>query len=121
MDLADTLRSKCDAKGLGVSGSTRVLFDRLVRAEKKGKSKLVKKLQKSPPKRKDVIKPKKLVAFKGERLSAAYYFYEACNGKITRCKPMVIAEKDGRKKLKEIKLVHGKNGLYPKWVLVKAV
>ena len=39
MKLADTLRSKCAAKGLGISGSTEVLFERLKRFEKKGKAK----------------------------------------------------------------------------------
>ena len=120
MTLADTLRSKCAAKGLGISGSAQVLFERLQRYEKKGKAKPGPK-PKNKPISKNVVKPKKLMAFKGERLSAAYYFHEVCGGKISRCTPMVIAEKDGRSKLKEIKLVNGKSGVHPKWVLVKAV
>ena len=123
MKLADTLRSKCAAKGLGISGSTQVLFERLKRFEKKGKAKPGAKPKKNnnKPISKNVVKPKKLVAFKGDRLSAAYYFHEVCGSKISRCTPMVIAEKDGRSKLKEIKLVNGKSGVHPKWVLVKAV
>ena len=120
MTLADTLRSKCAAKGLGVSGSTQVLYERLKRFEKKGKAKPGPK-PKNKPIAKNVVKPKKLVAFKGDRLSAAYYYHEVCGGKISRCKPMVIAEKNGRSKLKEIKLVNGKSGVHPQWVLVKAV
>jgi hypothetical protein len=121
MKLADTLRSKCAAKGLGISGSTQVLFERLKRFEKKGKAKPAPKPKKVKPISKNVVKPKKLVAFKGDRLSAAYYFHEVCGGKILRCTPKVIAEKDGRSKLKEIKLVNGKSGVHPKWVLVKAI
>ena len=52
-----------------------------------------------------VVKPKKTSPFKGERLGASYYFHEVCGGKIGRCTPHIIPEKDGRRKLKEIKLV----------------
>ena len=47
-----------------------------------------------------------------------YYFHEVCDGKISRCKPQIIQEPSGRKRLKEIKIVNGANGKHPRWVLV---
>lgn len=122
MTLTEQLRLKCFKKGLGTSGSAQVLFDRLMRDEKTGSKKPASKKpakKNAKPLSKNVVKPKKLVAFKGKRLSASYYYHEVCGGRISHCKPMVIEEKDGRRKLKEIKLVHGKNGVHPVWVLVK--
>ena len=111
----DVLRAKCARKGLGVSGGAHVLLDRLLRDEKKSKKQPVdKKKHVDKKKSKCITKPKKLVAFKGGRLSASYYFHEVCKGKISRCKRMCI-----NNKLKEIKIVASKNGSYPKWVLCK--
>ena len=120
MKLVDTLRIKCANMGIGTSGTAAVLFDRIKMHEKK-KSKI--NHRKSTPCKTTgcVVKPKKTSAFKGDRLSASYYFHEICGGKISRCSPQIIPEKDGRRKLKEIKLVNGKNGKHPKWVLVKNV
>jgi hypothetical protein len=73
-----------------------------MRSEQKGKPKLTPNSKKAKPISKNV-KPKKRVAFKGERLSAAYYFHEVCGNKISRCRPQVITEQNGRSKLKEIK------------------
>ena len=124
MKLADSLRKKCKKKGLGVSGGPQALFDRLKNHEQKHGATIVKKNKASPPKKKSnnvAAKPKNLVPFKGNRLSAAYYFYEVCKGKLSCCKPMVIEQADKRKKLKEIKLVNGKSGKEPRWVLVKSI
>lgn len=63
-------------------------------------------------------KPFKGTASGGVRLSAAYYFHEVCGGKISRCEPQIIKQPDGRNKLKEIRIVQGAHGAYPKWVLV---
>lgn len=62
--------------------------------------------------------PVKGTASGGVRLSAAYYFHEVCGGKISRCEPQIIKQPDGRNKLKEIRIVQGAHGAYPKWVLV---
>ena len=120
MKLAETLRLKCAKMGVGTSGTAAVLFDRIKMHEKKKSSKVFRKSLSSKTAG-GVVKPKKTSAFKGERLSASYYFHEVCGGKISRCKPQIIAEKDGRHKLKEIKLVNGKFGKHPKWLLVKHV
>ena len=120
MKLAETLRLKCAKMGLGTSGTASVLFERLKAHEKK-RSSVLKGKPPSSKTAKGVVKPKKTSAFKGERLSASYYFHEVCGGKISRCTPQIIPEKDGRRKLKEIKLVNGKFGKHPKWVLVKHV
>jgi hypothetical protein len=116
MKLVDTLRLKCAKMGLGVTGSSTVLFERLKHHEKKKCSKRPCAPKKAKSK---VVKPKKTSPFKGDRLSASYYFHEVCGGKLSRCSPMIIPQKDGRRKLKEIKLVNGKNGKHPQWVLVK--
>ena len=119
MSLVDQLRTKCARKGLGVSGNAQTLLERLMRHEKKSKQGPKKK---APAKAKSsyVPKPKKMVAFKKNRLSAAFYFHEVCGGKITKCSPQLITQADGRQKLKEIKLVTGTNGIrHPQWVLVK--
>lgn len=116
MTLVHTLRLKCAKMGIGASGTAAVLFDRIKMHEKKKQ----KKSRKLPRVNKaGVVKPKKTSAFKGSRLSASYYFHEVCGGKISRCLPHIILEKDGRFKRKEIKLVNGQTGKYPKWVLVK--
>ncbi len=57
-------------------------------------------------------------AGKGVRLSAAYYYYEVCGGKISLCTPQAILQPDGRTKLKEIRIVNGVSGPQPRWVLV---
>ena len=54
----------------------------------------------------------------GCRLSAAYYFYDVCDGKISRCTPQPIVQPDGCVKLKQIRLVDGPGGKRcPRWVL----
>eukprot|EP00966_Prymnesium_polylepis_P186204 4316408-Prymnesium_polylepis.1 len=118
MKLAETLRLKCAKMGIGTSGTAAVLFDRIKMHENKKSSKVSRKSLSSKTAG-GVVKPKKTSAFKGDRLSASYYFHEVCGGKISRCTPQIIPEKDGRRKLKEIKLVNGKFGKHPKWVLVK--
>ena len=120
MKLVETLRLKCAKMGIGTSGTASVLFDRIKMHEKKKSSKRARQSQPST-KKVGVVKPKKTSPFKGDRLSASFYFHEVCGGKISRCSPQIIPEKDGRRKLKEIKLVNGKNGKHPKWVLVKHV
>ena len=120
MTLVDTLRLKCAKMGIGTSGTAAVLFVRIRMHEKKKSSK---RPRQSPSTRKTagVVKPKKTSAFIGDRLSASFYFHEVCGGKISRCSPQIIPEKDGRRKLKEIKLLNGKSGKHPKWILVKSV
>ena len=63
--------------------------------------------------------PVKATANGGVRLSAAYYFHEICGHSLSRCNPQMITQNDGSNKMKEIRLVQGAHGLYPKWVLVK--
>ena len=55
----------------------------------------------------------------GVRLTAAHYFHKICGGRISECEPQMIMQPDNRKKLKEIRIVQGPHGPYPKWVLVK--
>ena len=43
-------------------------------------------------------------------MSAAAYFYDVCDGKITRCEPQAIVQPDGRVKLKQIRIVNGPTG-----------
>ena len=60
----------------------------------------------------------KATASGGCRLSAAYYFYDVCDGKISRCTPQPIVQPDGRVKVKQIRLVDGPGGKRcPRWVL----
>ena len=73
-----------------------------------------------------LVMPKKLsfaktagVHYNGVRLSAAYYFYELCNGDINRCEPQMIMQPNGRMELKEIRIVQGAHGWHPRWVLSK--
>ena len=136
---AEILRNACAANGLGTSGSSSVLLARLVNASKKPtetksmkpmtsckggickpKGKVGRPLgSKNKPKPAAAkYKPFKGTASGGVRLSAAYYFHEVCGGKISRCEPQIIKQPDGRNKLKEIRIVQGAHGAYPKWVLV---
>ena len=46
-------------------------------------------------------------------------FHKICGGRISECEPQMIMQPDNRKKLKEIRIVQGPHGPYPKWVLVK--
>jgi hypothetical protein len=120
--LTNVLRIACDFYGLGTSGSAKVLSDRLKKAgagkliAKKGRS--VCKQAKPKPKPTTSRSPLKGTKSGGVRLSAAYYFYDVCDGKISRCKPHMILQPDGRSRLKEIKLVNGVNGKCPRWVNV---
>lgn len=133
--MAEILRTACVANGLGISGSSSVLLARLVKASKNKptKTKSMKPVtsrqrsickskgigsKKSPNPATKTCKPYKGTASGGVRLSAAYYFHEVCDGKISRCEPQVIKQNDGRNKLKEIRIVQGAHGSYPKWVLV---
>lgn len=133
----------CAANGLGTSGSVTTLLQRLIKGSEKNKAIKKKKQQQttstsakrplsktvtqakypSPAAKTKVVKPSKTTAFKTvgntKRLSASYYFHDICGGKISRCTPQKIASSDGRLRLKEIKIVPGKSGCHPIWVLVK--
>ena len=54
---------------------------------------------------KPMPKKKKLTPFKptgkGVRLSAAYYFYDLCKGKMNKCQPQPIRQPDGRTKQRD--------------------
>ena len=124
--LAEKLRIACEANGLGVSGSSSVLLARLVKGGKTEKKRPKGKTTTSSPKKKmvcknGVCKPMKTspvkVTNKGVRLSASYYYHEMCGGKLKNCKPQIIQEPSGRRRLKEIKIVDGAHGKHPRWVL----
>ena len=126
--LAEKLRIACEANGLGVSGSSSVLLARLVKGGKTEKKRPKgKKTTTSSPKKKKMVckngvcKPMKTspvkVTNKGARLSASYYYHEMCGGKLKNCKPQIIQEPSGRRRLKEIKIVDGAHGKHPRWVL----
>ena len=124
--LAEKLRIACEANGLGVSGSSSVLLARLVKGGKTEKKRpKSKKTTTSSPKKmvckNGVCKPMKTspvkVTDKSARLSASYYYHEMCGGKLKNCKPQIIQEPSGRRRLKEIKIVDGAHGKHPRWVL----
>ena len=125
--LAEKLRIACEANGLGVSGSSSVLLARLVKGGKTEKKRPKgKKTATSSPKKKmvcknGVCKPMKTspvkVTNKSARLSASYYYHEMCGGKLKNCKPQIIQEPSGRRRLKEIKIVDGAHGKHPRWVI----
>ena len=124
--LAEKLRIACEANGLGVSGSSSVLLARLVKGgDKKTRTKDKKKTTSTPKKKmvckNGVCKPMKTspvkVTNKSARLSASYYYHEMCGGKLKNCKPQIIQEPSGRRRLKEIKIVDGAHGMHPRWVL----
>ena len=151
--LAEVLRIACHANGLGTSGSSAVLMQRMCNLVKKSAAENPKKPAdlrvpktktgkhcsggkcKKPPRQgkklatqvkkpvKHVTTPTKRVPVKkskggGVRLSAAYYFYDVCGGKLSRCRAHMIEEPSGRHRLKEIRLVKGENGKkHPRWVL----
>ena len=124
--LAEKLRIACEANGLGVSGSSSVLLARLVKGgDKKTRTKDKKKTTSTPKKKmvckNGVCKPMKTspvkVTDKSARLSASYYYHEMCGGKLKNCKPQIIQEPSGRRRLKEIKIVDGAHGKHPRWVL----
>ena len=145
MTLAEILRKSCAANKLCTTGSSAVLLARLVKSNKKTPAKspapkktIAKKtsnkpIKKGAAKKKPTNKPaakkctggkcKPHAAFKptasgGCRLSAAYYFYDVCDGKISRCTPQPIVQPDGCVKLKQIRLVDGPGGKRcPRWVL----
>ena len=124
--LAEKLRIACEVNGLGVSGSSSVLLARLVKGgDKKTRTKDKKKTTSTPKKKmvckNGVCKPMKTspvkVTNKSARLSASYYYHEMCGGKLKNCKPQIIQEPSGRRRLKEIKIVDGAHGKHPRWVL----
>ena len=127
--LAEKLRIACEANGLGVSGSSSVLLARLVKGgkteKKRPKGKKTTTSTSSPKKKmvckNGVCKPMKTspvkVTNKSARLSASYYYHEMCGGKLKNCKPQIIQEPSGRRRLKEIKIVDGAHGKHPRWVL----
>ena len=132
MTTLEVLRIACKANGLSCHGSSAVLVKRLLTADVKTKSKttnakhkkdcakLVKRLLTADVKTKSkTTNAKHNKMNKGERMSASYYFHEICDGKISRCKPQIVQEPSGRKRLKEIKIVYGANGFHPRWVLMK--
>lgn len=115
----EILRNACYANGLGTSGSSAVLLKRLGAA---GKSAPATKSKATNAKKKKAVtkststsckggicKPKTMAPIKmtgnGTRMSASYYFHEVCDGNISRCKPQIIQESSGRKRLKKIKIV----------------
>ena len=129
MTLAEILRKSCAANNLGTTGSSAVLLARLIKSNKKTPAKspapkktIAKKTSNKPtkkaaakkqPAKKPAAKKctggkcKPHAAFKptasgGCRLSAAYYFYDVCDGKISRCTPQPIVQPDGCVKLKQI-------------------
>ncbi len=122
--MASVLRNACQANGLGTTGSSSMLLKRLIGASKKAKPAASPPKKKPAPKKKTsvgITKPRKTVPLKGVRggglrLSASHYFHEMCDGKISRCKPHVILQPDGRERLKEIKIVQRGNLKYPQWV-----
>ena len=123
--LAEKLRIACEANGLGVSGSSSVLLARLVKGGKTEKKRPKgKKTTTSSTKmvcKNGVFEPMKTspvkVTNKGARLSASYYYHEMCGGKLKNCKPQIIQEPSGRRRLKEIKIVDGAHGKHPRWVI----
>ena len=124
--LAEKLRIACEANGLGVSGSSSVLLARLVKGgDKKTRTKDKKKTTSTPKKKmvckNGVCKPMKTspvkVTNKSVRLSASCYYHEMCGGKLKNCKPQIIQEPSGRRRLKEIKIVDGAHGKHPRWVI----
>ena len=122
--------TRADANGLGTSGSSAVLLKRLVAAGQNAsatkskatnaKKKVVTKSASTSCKG-GIRKPKTMAPIKmtgnGTRMSASYYFHEVCDGKISRCKPQIIQEPSGRRRLKEIKIVDGAHGKHPRWVI----
>lgn len=112
--LAQILRKACAANNLGVSGSSTVMFKRLVNA---GKNKVAPARPSITKAKINNVAKKKKSAF--TTIDAATYFYEVCKGKISMCRPHIVQEPSGRRMLKEIKMVQGANGKYPRWVLVK--
>ena len=146
MTLTEILRKSCAANNLGTTGASAVLLARLIKSNKKTPAKstapkktIAKKTSNKPTKKATAAKKqpakkpaakkctggkcKPHAAFKatasgGCRLSAAYYFYDVCDGKISRCTPQPIVQPDGRVKLKQIRLVDGPGGKRcPRWVL----
>ena len=147
MTLTEILRKSCAANNLGTTGSSAVLLARLFKSSKKSPAKpaapkkTIAKTSNKPAKKKPAAAAKKQpakkpaakkcsggkckphAAFKatasgGCRLSAAYYFYDVCDGKISRCTPQPIVQPDGRVKAKQIRLVDGPGGKRcPRWVL----
>lgn len=141
------LVTACAANGLATYGTVPMLLQRLIKgsatkvntktakqtgkktgpiAKKTKKTKPnIKKTKKAKPNANNmvVVTPKKTTPFKtsgsSKRLSASYYFNQVCQSKIGRCCPQMIQEPDGRCRLKEIKIVSGKTGAHPRWVLVK--
>ena len=111
-----TLRLACQANGLGISGSSATLLKRLLSSCTKRPKKLKLMTKKAAP-----TTPHKTAKFKGTasggvRLSASHYFHNMCDAKITRCKPQVILQPDGRRRLKEIRIVTRGQKTYPIWV-----
>ena len=127
----EILRKSCAANNLGTTGSSAVLLARLVKSSKKTPAKTAapkKTIAKTSNKPAKAAAAKKQTAKKcsggkckphavykatasgGCRLSAAYYFYDVCDGKISRCTPQHIVQPDGRVKLKQIRLVDGPGG-----------
>ena len=132
----EILIKACAANGLATSGTVTMLLQRLVKGSPAKKAnpntnkstankakRIAKEKAKSVAKKGAVVKPTKTTPYKTAggktRLSASYYFHELCQGKISRCTPQLIEQSDGRLRLKEIKIVSGKTGAHPMWVLVK--
>jgi hypothetical protein len=121
--IASVLRLSCRANGLATSGSSTTLLKRLVGAANKSKSKAPKNKKRAPTNKlkPTIAKPRNTMPFKnvkggGMRFSASYYFHEMCGGKISRCQPQIILQPDGRRRLKEIRIVSRADRIYPQWV-----
>jgi hypothetical protein len=131
--VAAILRKSCQANRLGTSGSSKTLLSRLLGAASIAKKSKKTKTSKVNVKSKSVqahLKrqksnnaskrtPCKSTKNGGCRWSASSYFYDTCDGKISRCRPQCIRQSNGTYRLKEIKIVMGANGPHPRWVLVK--
>ena len=130
--LATMLRKACVVNKLGASGSSEAMLKRILKAADRSsaiakKSKQMSSKQKHALlKRQQTAGASKRVPYKptksgGMRMSAAFYFYDHCDGKISRCKPQRILQPDGRVRLKEIRIVNGAHGPNPKWVNVQCI
>ena len=124
--VCQTLRIACMANDLPTYGSAAQLLARLVDAGKRSKAPATGKKIPAAHKKKSanvgkIIKPKHMQPTKkvknghGERLSAASYFHDDCDGKISRCTPKMVLQPDGTRKLCEIVMIDGPHGRYPRW------
>ena len=113
--LISILRDACVRHDLPTTGNTDKMLQRLLTADDKKDND--KKKAKEDNKKDEPVLEAVLV---GERLSAAEYFKVTCGKDMTKAKPKLIIQKNGKTKLKELKVcndAHG--GECVKWVNVK--